>query len=248
MAKSIFNIGAHWFSQRQSIKEISYELWETLVGLSKVDELFKNPVLSEEGHQDVFIDLKLNNEDGIKLIAHTIIEFSRKDILANEGVQSPTIEFSRDFGFMFVLSYNSKEKNEVSFIPRMGSSQANGIGTVTISRQLTKDFNWYYSVLRALIDNSSAKFGSVSLKEVAFNEICNTYNYPLGWITFFSNDYKIKIPDDLKGVEYEKAKNGTYLISTREDFTTSKETYEAHKQKLLEIMGEIKRRVPEYSK
>jgi len=248
MAKSIFNIGVNWFSQKQSIKDVSSELWKTLIGLSKVDELFKNPVLSEEGYKDVLIDIRLEDKAGIELISQTILDFSKRDILVNEGVHNPTVGFSRDFGFMFVLSYNNREKNEVSFIPRMGSSQANGIGTVTISKELNKDFNWYYSVLRTLIDNSSAKLGSVSLKEVAFNEICNNYAYPLGWITFFSNDYNIEIPNDMKGVECENAEKGMYLISTREDFTMSKESYETHKQKLLDLMEEIKRRVPEYSK
>ncbi len=56
------------------------------------------------------------------------------------------------------------------------------------------------------------------------------------------------MPDDLKGIEYEHTDKGKYLILTREDFTADKEIYEAHKQKLLKLMEEIKRSVPDYSK
>jgi hypothetical protein len=81
-----------------------------------------------------------------------------------------------------------------------------------------------------------------------FFEATKQFKRPLGWITYFSNDCKPEIPNDLKGIEYEFTDKGKYLILTREDFTADKETYEAHKQKLLNLMDEIKNRVPEYSK
>jgi hypothetical protein len=68
----------------------------------------------------------------------------------------------------------------------------------------------------------------------------------LGWITYFSNDY-LKIPTDLHDIEYEFTTNGKYLILTREDFTISKHTYELYRQKLADVMEEIKLKVPEFS-
>ena len=99
-----------------------------------------------------------------------------------------------------------------------------------------------------MVDKCDARQGGVHFLGSSFLEITKAFKKPLGWITYFSNDYEIPIPDNLEGIEYEHTDKGKYLILTREDFTTDKEAYEAHKQKLLEVMEEIKRRVPEYGK
>ncbi len=249
MAKSLFNIGANWTPKKQSISEISKELWAIATNLSEVEELFITPVLSKEGYDNVSVKIKeMAKIEAIAIISNTILQFSKSDISEHENEGNPTTNFSRDFGFSFVLSYQNNSKAVISFVPRMGSIQANGIGTISISKEIDKDFDWYYSILKAITESTNSQVGSVSFRETPFNEICNSYKFPLGWITYFSNDYELQIPDDLEGVEYEHTDKGKYLILTREDFTIDKESYEEHKQKLLNIMEEIKQRVPEYSK
>ena len=72
------------------------------------------------------------------------------------------------------------------------------------------------------------------------------YENRLGWITYFSNDYEIQIPNDIEGFDCEYAENGKYLIATREDFTVSKEAYQVQKEKLLKAMEYLGRSVPGY--
>jgi len=130
----------------------------------------------------------------------------------------------------------------------MGSNQSNGIGTISFSKSETKDFDWYFTLLKGISEGFITNYSKIGFIDTPFNQNCKSYKSPLGWITYFSNDYEIPIPDDLEGIEYEHTDKGKYLILTREDFTTDKETYEAHKQKLLDVMAEIKERVPEYGK
>jgi hypothetical protein len=248
MAKSMFTIGANWKPERQSIIEISAHLWSILKALESVDLLFSKPILSKEKHEDVCIKIShVSREIAVKLIASTILEFSKSDILRYEKEENPSFNYSRDFGFSLVLSYKVNEENVISFVPRMGSTQANGIGTLSFSKNLEKDFLWYQRVLHALITNN-ASWGAVGLRETPFNKACKDIIAPLGWITYFSNNFRPEIPNDLEGIEYEHTEMGKYLILTREDITTNKEIYEVNKQKLLNIMEEVKRRVPEYSK
>jgi hypothetical protein len=248
MAKSMFTIGANWSPKKQSIIEISVHLWSILKALASVDDLFLRPVLSKENYEDVCLEIsQVSKETAVKQISSAILEFSKSDILQYEKEKDPSINYSRDFGFSLVISYRVNEENVISFVPRMGSIQANGIGTLSFAKNFQKDFLWYHSVLRSIVTND-ASWGAVGLRETPFNKSCKNIIAPLGWITYFSKDFKPEIPNDLQGIEYEHTDTGKYLILTREDFTTDKETYEAHKQKLLNLMEEIKRRVPGYSK
>lgn len=111
---------------------------------------------------------------------------------------------------------------------------------------MIKDFNWYFTLLKVVSEKMDANYSKIGIIETSFNQVANSFPSPLGWITYFTKDYKPGIPDDLAGIEYEFTSRGKYLILAREDFTTDKVTYEAHKQKLLSAMEEIRRRVPGY--
>ena len=87
----------------------------------------------------------------------------------------------------------------------------------------------------------------IKVSDRDINKLSRGYKAPLGWITYFSNDYEIQIPDDLKGIEYEHTENGKYLILTRENPITP-EVIENNKEKLINLMGEINEKAPEYSK
>jgi hypothetical protein len=111
MAKSMFTIGANWKPERQSIIEISAHLWNILKALASVDLLFSEPILSKENHEDVCIKVsQASKEIAVKLIASTILEFSKSDILHYEKEETPSFNYSRDFGFSLVLSYKIMRK------------------------------------------------------------------------------------------------------------------------------------------
>ncbi|MDO6760673.1 hypothetical protein Q4566_10720 [Tamlana sp. 2_MG-2023] len=101
------------------------------------------------------------------------------------------------------------------------------------------------------LDTAKASFlvdySVIKISDRDINKSVRGLKTPLGWITYFSNDYEIPIPDYLEGIEYEHTDNGKYLILTREN-PIAPELLETIKEKLINLMGEIKERVPEYSK
>ncbi|SDD39980.1 hypothetical protein SAMN05216323_11722 [Williamwhitmania taraxaci] len=70
--------------------------------------------------------------------------------------------------------------------------------------------------------------------------------YPLGWITYFSNESNIKMPT-VDGFEIIQDEKGQYIIATREDFTQSKEDFFAMKEKLIDGMKVLKNTCKEYT-
>jgi hypothetical protein len=92
--------------------------------------------------------------------------------------------------------------------------------------------------------------GLVSISMSSFNsDVANLrVKIPFGWITYMAKKNTIKIPGDLPNIEYEYDEDGMYLIATRDDFSIEKQVYQEQTQKLLNVMTEIKQRVPDYSK
>jgi hypothetical protein len=96
---------------------------------------------------------------------------------------------------------------------------------------------------------SDTLYASARPKDTDYLQVSlESYVYTLGLITYFSNELEIKIPDDLEGIDYEYTDKGKYLILSTNNFPKDKETLVECKNKLLEIMKEIKERVPAYSK
>jgi len=242
----MFKIGIVFKTGKQTISEVSNTIYCILQGLSNVDPFFKHPLLRQEKFEDVKIDLSAGKNVVLKTLASTIIDFSKGDILKYEKESNPTDNYSRDFGFSILIQYKDQGR-EISFTGKLGSNSVNGLGQLSNNGYIIS-LEFGQKILRALIDSCDVQTGVLKLSDLDFLKASKPFKYSLGWITFFSNDYKLQIPDDLEGIEYEHTDKGKYLILTREDFTTNKETYEAHKQKLLNLMEEIKRRVPEYSK
>lgn len=237
------NINANWAEGRKSIRAASDDLWDLLKALSEVNELFLVPTFSVENQKDFSFRIDdISREEAVKMISSTILNFSKYDIAKHEKEQNPTIEYSRDFGFSFALTYGQV----ISFNMIIGCSTANGL-SLFFDRTNSSSFEWHYSILKAIVSGSHAIRGAVGIRDLPFQKACKDVVAPLGWITYFSKDYKPEIPDNLEGIEYEHTDKGKYLILTREDFTVDEEIYKAHKQKLLRLMEEIKRRVPGYS-
>lgn len=243
--KKTLNIWINWNYEKLTIKECAFKLKNILTSLSESNELFSNVALSKEDSSEVKIDIENTaSRDVIDILSNTILDFSKADILKNEKESNPTLEYSRDFGFSFVIKYYKDDKILISFNVIIGSSNSGGISSLNISCDF--DFDWFFSVLKALA--VEAFVGSIGIRDLPFNKACKQYKIPLGWITYFSKDCEVPIPDDLEGVEYENTDKGKYLILTRDNITKDAETFQFNKNKLLDVMEEIKRRVPEYSK
>ncbi len=233
-------------NEKQSIIEIANYLDASLKGLLLIDKAFETAYFLYK-KESVQVDLR--KDDSSMILANHILEYSKRDIMKFDKVENPDINYSRPFGFTFGLQFCEDGKKLVALTFKLGSSIKNTIGTISISKEFKKDLDWYKSVLSSFIQESKVYCACARPNNLAYLEKgMSSYKFVLGWITFFSNDYEISIPDDLEGVEYEHTDNGKYLILTREDFTYEIERFEASKQKLLNIMEEIKRRVTNYSK
>lgn len=233
-------------SKKETILESSKSLLKLLRGLSSIGDFFASPILRKEGFSDIKLDLSLSDIEQIDIIKHSILKFSEPDIKKYEKSDDVDFSYSRDFGFSLVIQFE-QESRKLSFTCKIGSSSVNAIGLLS-NNNFDVDLLMGDEILRNLISTGLVKQGVIKLSDLKFLKACRSYKYPLGYVTYFSNDYEIPVPDDLEGIEYEHTDNGKYLILSREDITSNPEKLEAGKQKLLDTMAEIKRRVPEYGK
>jgi hypothetical protein len=249
MAKSIFYLSSVLKNGKKSIFELSADLIDLMLKLAEIDPVFLSAIYRRN---DINLDLKLTNGDRqncILSLANIILESHKADIRQQDKVDAATIDFSRDFGFLLLFDFTKAGKQVFSITTRIGSSQDQYLKIEYFNREFEHDFNWYFFVLKALVEYFAPEHAGVVTSVPAFFDPFKKLKVwpPLGWISYFSNDGAIKIPDDLNGVEYEHTDKGKFIILTREDFTISKEVFETHRDKLLEIMKEIKSRVPEYT-
>jgi len=229
-----------------SILQISANVIKAIKSLSQIEDCFKRIYFISDSSKYRFIDIE--DIDAINKLANEILESELKDIKKIDKVESPDISYSRKNGFIFSLQFMKDEQKCISLNFRVGSVRDNQIGVISMNPSLFLDFKKLYLYLSACIDSLEVRYATLKISELAFAREVKKYRYPIGWISYFSKDFEMLIPDDLEDIEYEHTEKGKYLILTREDFTVDKESYETHKQKLLDLMEEIKQRIPEYSK
>lgn len=192
--------------------------------------------------------IDINEAEAIKKLAEEILNQNIEDIKKQDKVESPNIDYSRESDILFSLEAKVNHETLLSLFFAFGTKVKSSIGAIVTNVICFDSFNKVYVFIKAVNDVFNVDYSTIKIKERDFTRKVRDFEAPLGWITYFSNNYNISIPDDLEGIEYEHTEKGKYLILTREDFTVDKESYETHKQKLLDLMEEIKQRVPENSK
>lgn len=250
MAKNIFMVRSLLRQETKSIREISHLMVDTLMGLAQIDANFYHPVYSKEGFQSEEIDIEdIGVEQAKDKLAQLILTSHLSDIRKYDKVDNPTIDFSRDLGFRHLLKFPKGNKNRFSLTGNLGTNSYPDFNIEYFYSDDEFSYQWYEEVLSHVVNTLNPIYAGVTLTLTTFIELFSELKvkHPFGWITYFSNDYELQIPDDLEGVEYEHTDKGKYLILTREDFTTDKEAYEEQRDRLLEFMKEVKRRVPRYS-
>ena len=162
---------------------------------------------------------------------------------------NPTIDFSRDLGFRFLLQFNKNNKQHFSITGNISSSQFCGLAIEYFPFENSDyDFDWYFNIFRKINEYLKPKYSGVNIILPQYMEMYLPLKivYPLGWVTYFSNESNIKIPKDI-GFEAIQEDKGQYIIATRDDFTTNKVSFFAIKEKLIEGMKELKNTCNEYS-
>lgn len=250
MARNIFSLSFVLSPQKTNIKETALKLISLLVILGKEDRVFTKFKASELHFKSVSFDLIEGefNSNVIKL-AETFLKFNLTDIRQYEKEVSPTIEFSRDFGFRFLLEFDELKNKHFSITGNISSSRFSDITIEHFPFENNDyDFKWYLNILSKVNDFFKPKYSGVNIILPQFIEMYLPLNviYPLGWITYFSNYSAISMPENA-GFEIIQEEKGQYVISTREDFTASKDDFFAIKDKLLEGMKQLKRTCKEYT-
>jgi hypothetical protein len=240
MAKSIFGISVTLNRGVKTIIEIAEQLVALYIQMGKMDKFFYNPLVSISHSQNTKMNLLENGMSNIKLLADYILQYNLKDIKQYDKIKHPTINYEREFGFRCYMDFNGLHMQHI-----MGCNQYSFISSM-LSSVIEKDFTWYFSVLKQYVDFFNSTNAVVKITISSFAKESVKYDYPLGWITYFSNDFVPQIPDDLEGFEYEYTSMGKYLIATREDLTANKDVYQGQKEKLVRAMEYLGNAVPGY--
>jgi len=229
-------------NEQKSILEIAEDLYLCIKEITVVKPIFSEvQFLQKKGE----INIELDSKIFIKTLAENILSYSLKDIKQFDKIESPDINFSRSYGFTFALLLKS-ENSELCLTFKLGSDSGNKIGTISNKSKSNNSFDWYNSILQSFTKNLDVDFGVVRPNDMDYLDICyDNYEYSLGWISYFSNNYKLSIPDDLNGIKYQYTDNGKYTTSTEDNFDNN---FEVNKQKLLTTMKTIAERVSEYKK
>ncbi|MGL1933180.1 MAG: hypothetical protein OCC45_15705 [Desulfotalea sp.] len=229
---------------KQNVLEVSKTLYLLLMELSKVDSLFRSPIMGKEYFKDVNLDLKAESEEVVAKIAKTLLKYNRKKLLKYGDESTPSIHSSSRLGFIILVCYRYKNK-ELSFSFVLGQGTHNGFILFSIAGfRFTYDLG--VKILKAIVDMGMSPMGVVRITELDFLERAKFYQFPLGLVSYFNNDYEIPIPDDLGGVEYEYTANGKYLFATRDNNASDEKILTVYKPKILAIMEELKQKSPEY--
>ena len=250
MARNIFGISFILHPKDKTIKETAICLLSLLEILRKEDDIFSKFTLAAEEIKSVKFDLsELEFNDAVEKLAQAILKTDLSSIRKYEKVENPTIDFSRDLGFTLLLQFFKNRKKRFSITGNISSSRFSSLAiTYFPFEDSDYEFDWYFRMLKITTEYFNPLFSGVNI-------IMSTYigeyrdlkiKYPLGWITYFSDESKIEIPSDI-GFEAEKTEKGVYLILTREDFTQNKEDYFSARDKLLEAMQKIKKNSANYS-
>lgn len=251
MARNIFYIStSKKGAELESISTIAEKLTKLLTLLGGFDKIFLLPVFAREGMDEMEVDIaNLGLEKSKEKFVDLFLAGFKSDIQQYDKVENPDETFRRKLGFRFLLKFSSNDENRFSMTGTLGATEYSSIDLHYFYSSHEYDFSWYKSVLDVIVDFWNPEYAAVLIRLPTFFDPYTNLKvkHPFGWITYFSNDYELQIPDDLEGVEYEVTEKGKYIILTREDFTTGKEAYEAQRDRLLEIMKEVKERIPEYS-
>ncbi len=196
----------------------------------------------------LYDSIDIQKSDAQKILADEILNQNIEDIRKQDKVENPGIDYSRDASVLFSLEAKTGKETLIILNFSFGTKIKSSIGAIAINKYCFDSYDKAKFFLDAEVAVFNVIYSILKIRERDFTRKTRAFKVPLGWITYFSDDSEWGIPDDLGGIEYEHVDEGKYLILSREDITSDSEKLEAGKQKLLEVMEEIKRRVPEYGK
>ncbi len=234
-------------NQRRSILQIAELIIMFYQNLAE-----KNPsynfinIISEKEALSPVINIQ--EPDSIQILAKEILHQNIDDIKKIDGVVDPGLDYRRGDKGGIHIGLETKIEDETlvsltySFYPNRTA-----IGPLVVNVRCFDTFEKAKYFLTAANSVFPVQYSAIKISDRALNKVARRYKAPLGWVTYFSCDYEVPIPDDLNGVEYEYTDKGKYLILSREDISVDEGKLELEKGKLIELMNQLEIESPSYS-
>ncbi|MGB3467724.1 MAG: hypothetical protein WBA74_20730 [Cyclobacteriaceae bacterium] len=195
--------------------------------------------------------IKINAENAQLQLSEEILHQNAEEIQKMDRVENPQVDFVMNKSIVSIglqAKTHSDTLMTLNFSFLDSKNLKSSIGSIVTSEKCFESLEKAKCFLDIARESFSVDHSVIKVFDRELNKTARSYKAPLGWITYFSNDYEIPIPDDLEGIEYEYTDKGKYLILTRENIAKDEAKLEEAKQKLLKTMQEIADRVPEYKK
>jgi len=249
MARNIFSLSFILPPLELSIKETAFKLLSLLEILRKEDAVYGKFKVSQLHFKKVAFDLnEMGFDKAVTVMEELFLRFHKADI-KELYLSPPADDIIRVLGFMFLLVFDEKGKNHFSLSGNLSSTKWNSLSIENFTIENSNyDFDWYFNILRKINEFLNPIYSGVNIILPQYIEMYLPLKviYPLGWITYFANESKIKMPNDI-GFEVVQEEKGQYVFATREDFTVDKESFFAMKEKLIEGMKLLKSTCIQYS-
>jgi len=249
MARNIFDLRFVLLSNNLGTKNSAFKLLTLLEILRREYDVFSKFEVSRLHFKSIKFDLnQVSFEEALIELENTFIKFHKADL--NYYETPPNEEVINSLGFRFLIIFKKNNKEHFSISGNFSSSDRwNSFAIENFSFENSDyDFNWYFNIIKKTNEFLNPRFSGARIILDQYMQMYWPLNikFPLGWITYFSNESNIKMPSDL-GFEVIQEEKGQYVIATREDFTQSKESFFAMKDKLVDGIKALKNTCSEYS-
>jgi len=207
-------------------------------------------IISEKKGLNQTIEVDADNAE--LRLAEEILNQNVKEIQKMDRVENPNFDFVMNNSIISIGLEVKIDKNPLmtlhfSFLD--SENLTSGIGNIVTNPKCFDTFEKAKTFLDIANDCFNVDYSAIKISDRPLNKVARGYKAPLGYITYFSNDYEIDIPNDLEGIEYEYTDKGKYLILTRDNLTIEDENeLTFYSDKLVNLMQTIANKVPEYKK
>jgi hypothetical protein len=241
--KEYLGVSAKSTGGHLSIMDAAIMLYFWLDTLSKFDLMFSKPYLDRKN--DFEVDLTpTKKEESIKMLAEHILRETRNNIEFYEKEKNPDYNYVyRQSGYSLFMKFKHGDKLLAKGSVYLGASWFKGFSINNITEE-NKTYDWYFQLMNFMINLLNATYANIVILRSIDEYYKLKLDYTLTYISYFSNDFEHKIPDDIESVEYVYSDKGKYLITSSEDFLKDKESFLAHKDKIMRIGRELVQRVP----
>ncbi len=235
--------------KRYTIIEIACLVVEFYKKLERIDNAYSSiRIISEK--PSLYPLIKVDDSNSCKLLASEILNQNIEHIANQDKVENPDVHFLMDKAVIsFSLEAKSNDVNLLTLNFSFSTSIFVGskIGIIVASKEA---FNTFEKV-KLFLDTCNTSFeveqSAMKIFDRELNKRNRSYKFHLGFVTYFSKNFGISIPDNLEGIEYQFTERGKFLSVVCEDEFKESDV-DIYKEKLLKVMEQIESRVPEYLK